>query len=89
MCIGSNQQRSVTDNANIEAGLRIAYTTVSEILMQDLGMKRAVEKFVLQLLLLEQKEHRAAFANELIQIATIEPDFLKVITGDESWVLGL
>ena len=87
--MGCDQQRSVTDNANIEAGLRIAYTTVSEILMQDLGMKHAVEKFVLQLLLLEQKEHRAAFANELIQIATIEPDFLKVITGDESWVLGL
>ena len=48
-----------------------------------------VAKFIPWLLLTEQKEHRAAFANELIQIATIEPDFLKVITGDESWVLGL
>ena len=37
----------------------------------------------------EQKEHRAAVANDLIQTATNEPDFLKkVITGDESWVYG-
>ena len=62
-------------------------TTVSEILMQDLGMKRAVAKFVLQLLLLEQKEHHAAVANDLIQTATNEPDFLKkVITG---WIVEL
>ena len=50
-------------------------------------MKRVVAKFVLQLLLPEQKEHRAAVANDLIQTATNEPDFLKkVVTGDELWV---
>ena len=52
--------------------------------MQDLGVKRVIAKFVLWLLLLEQKEHRAAFANDLIQTATNESDFLKkVITRDE------
>ena len=62
-------------------------TTVSEILMQDLGVKHVMAKFVLQFLLPKQKEHRAAVANELIQIANNESDFLKkVITGDESWV---
>ena len=50
-------------------------------------MKRVVAKFVPRLLLPEQKEHRAAVANGLIQTATNEPDFLKkVITRDESWV---
>ena len=41
----------------------------------------------MQLLLPEQKGHRAIVANDLIQTATNEPDFLKkVITRDESWV---
>ena len=67
----------------------IPKTTVSEILMQDLGMKRVMAKFILQLLLPEQEEHRAAVANDLIQTATNEPDLLKkVITGDELWVYG-
>ena len=61
----------------LEVDLGIPNSTVSEILMQDLGMKCVVAKFVLQLLLLEQKEHRAAVANDLIQTATNEPDFLK------------
>ena len=52
-------------------------------------MKRVMAKSVLQLLLSEQKEHRVAVANDLIQTATNELDFLKkVITGDESWVYG-
>ena len=55
--------------------------------MQDLGMKCVVAKFVLQLLLPEQKEHHTAVVNDLIQTTTNEPDFLKkVITGDDSWV---
>ena len=62
---------------------------MSQSLTKDLGMKCVVAKFILWLLLPEQKEHRAAVANDLIQTATNEPDFLKkVITGDESWVYG-
>ena len=73
----------------LEADLGIQKTTVSEILMQDLGMKCVMAKFILWLLLPEQKEHRAAVANDLIQTATNELDVLKkVITGDESWVYG-
>ena len=50
-------------------------------------MKCVVTKFVPQLLLLEQKEHCAAGANDVIQMATNEPDFLKnAITRDESWI---
>ena len=50
-------------------------------------MKCVVTKHAPQLLLPEQKEHCAAVADDLIQTATNEPDFLKkVITRDELWV---
>ena len=65
----------------LEADLGIPETTVSKILMQDLGMKHVMAKFVQSFLLPEQKEHRAAVANDLIQTSTNEPDFhKKVIT---------
>ena len=52
-------------------------------------MKRVVAKFVWRLVLSEQKEHRAAIANDLILTATSEPDFpKKVVTRDELWVYG-
>ena len=53
-------------------------------------MKHGMAKFILQLLLPEQKEHCAAVADALIQTATNEPDSLKkVITRDyELWVYG-
>ena len=44
----------------LEADLRIPKTSVFEILMQDVGMKCVVAKFVPQFLLPEQKEHDAA-----------------------------
>ena len=50
-------------------------------------MKRVMAKFVPQLLLPEQKEHRAAVAIDLIQTATNEPDFLKNIQK-LMWVYG-
>ena len=63
----------------LEADLRIPKPTVSETLTQGLGMKRVAAKFTLQFLLPEQEEHRAAVANDLIQTATNEPDFLKMV----------
>ena len=55
--INKDQQLTVWE---LEAYLGIQKTTVSKILMQDLGMKRVMANFILQLLLPEQKEHRAA-----------------------------
>ena len=50
-------------------------------------MRGFMGKFVPWLLLPQHKEYRDAVANDLIQIATNEPDFLKkLITGDEWWV---
>ena len=42
-------------------------------------MKCILANFISQLLLPEQKEHRAAVANALTQTATNEPDFLKKV----------
>ena len=44
----------------LEADLGIPKTIMSKILMQDLGMKCVMAKFVPWLLLPEQKEHRVA-----------------------------
>ena len=52
-------------------------------------MKCIMAKFILGLLLPEQKEYHAAVANDLIWTATNEPEFLKkVITSDGLWVYG-
>ena len=62
---------------------------VLSILTQDFGIRCVVAKFIPWLVLPEQKEHCATVANDLIQTATSEPDFLKkVITRDKSWVSG-
>ena len=74
----------------LEAALGIPKTTVSEMLMQVLGMKHVMVQFVPQFLLPGQKERCAAVANDLIQTATNEPDFFKMfITRDESWSLAM
>ena len=76
--MGFSQQRLAVQELKADEG--IPKTTVSETLTQDLGMKCVVAQFIPQLLLPEQKEHRAAVANDLIQSTTNEPDFLKFIT---------
>ena len=82
--MNKNQQLTVQE---LEADLGISKSTMSKILMQDVGMKCVTAKLILWLLLPEQKEHCAIVSNELIQTATNKPDFLKkVITKDESWV---
>ena len=69
----------------LEADLQIPKTTVSEILMQGLGMKCILAKFVQWLRLPQQKEHRAAVANDLIQTSTNEPEVLKKVTSRDEW----
>ena len=58
-----NKDQQLTVQA-LEANLGIPKTTVSEVLTQDLGVKCVVAKFVPQLLLPEQKEHRVAVASD-------------------------
>ena len=57
--------------------------------MEVLGKKCVPEKFVLWLLLKEQKECHAEVAQDLLETTNKNPDFpVKVITGDQSWVYG-
>ena len=55
--INKDQELTIRE---LSADLGIPKTIVSEILMCDLGMKRVMAKFIPQLLLLQQKAHRAA-----------------------------
>ena len=71
IAINKDQQLTVRE---LEADLGIP-KTVSQILMQDLSMKSVMAKLVPQLLLPEQKEHRAAAANDLIQTTGSEPEW--------------
>ena len=71
--INKDQQLTVRE---LEADLGIPKTTVSKILTQEFGMKHVMTKFILRLLLPQQVEHRAAVADDLIQTATSELDFL-------------
>ena len=78
-CMCCNEKRWRLTGWELEANLWIPRTTASEILMQGLGMKHVMTKFVPLLLLPEQKEHCAAVANDLIQTTTNEPDCLKKV----------
>jgi len=82
-----NENRRLTVR-ELEEDLGIPWTIVSQILTEDLGKIRVAAKFVPPLLSREQKEFRAAVAQDLLETAN-DPHFLrKVITGDESWVYG-
>ena len=81
--INKDQRLTVRE---LETDLGIPKTTVSEILMQDLGMKRVVAKFILWILLPEQKEHCAAVANDNSNHCQWARFLKTVITRDESWV---
>jgi hypothetical protein len=84
--INKNRRLAVRE---LEEDLGIPQTIVSQILIEDLDKKCVAAKFVLRLLYREQKEFHAAVAQDLLETANNDPDFLKkVITGDESWVYG-
>ena len=60
------------------------------ILRDDLNMHRVAAKFVPKLLSPEQKDLRFEVAQDLLDTANTDPEFLNtVITGDESWAVPL
>ena len=72
--INENRRMTVRE---LEEDLGIPRTIVSRILTEDLGKKRVAAKFVPRLLSREQKEFRAAVAQDLLETANNDPDFLK------------
>ncbi|PNF41749.1 hypothetical protein B7P43_G03429 [Cryptotermes secundus] len=77
---------TVRELAN-EIGVSIG--SVHSILTEDLGRRRVSAKFVPKLLTMEQKHRRLEIAQDMLDNANSNPNFLNtVITGDESWVYG-
>ena len=70
--------------------VEISKDSAHAILRDDLNMHRVAAKFVPKLLSAEQKELRLAVAQDLLDTANTDPEFLNtIITGDESWVYGM
>ncbi|PNF21592.1 hypothetical protein B7P43_G12727 [Cryptotermes secundus] len=66
----------------------VSIRSVHSILTEDLCM-RVPAKFVPKLLTMEQKQCRLEIAQDMLDNANSNPNFLNtVITGDESWVYG-
>ncbi|PNF35838.1 hypothetical protein B7P43_G09433, partial [Cryptotermes secundus] len=75
--------REVADGVGISRG------SANTILTEDLGMRRVAAKFVPKLLSPEQQHLRLEVAQDVLEFANRDPEFLKtVITGDELWVYG-
>jgi hypothetical protein len=72
-----NEDRRLTVR-ELEEDLGIPWTVVSRILTEDLGKKRVAAKFVPRLLSREQKDFRAAVAQDSLETANNDPDFLNV-----------
>ncbi|PNF29274.1 hypothetical protein B7P43_G08953 [Cryptotermes secundus] len=77
---------TVRELAN-EIGVSIG--SVHSILTEDLCMRRVSVKFVPKLLTMEQKQRRLKIAQDMLDNANSNPNFLNtMITGDELWVYG-
>jgi hypothetical protein len=86
-----NKVRSLImeDRREIANNIGISDGSAHAILTDDLVMRRVAAKFVPKLLSYEQKELHLDFAQDMLECANGDLDFLKtVITGDESWVYG-
>ncbi|PNF25138.1 hypothetical protein B7P43_G01979 [Cryptotermes secundus] len=63
--------------------------SVHSILTEDLGMRSVSAKFVPKLLTMERKQRRLEIAQDMLDNADSNPNFLNtMITGDDSWVYG-
>ena len=73
----------------IENELGIAYGSAQAILTEELCMRRVAAKFVPKLLTREQQDLRLDVAQDMLNCANQDPQFMKkIITGDETWVYG-
>ena len=86
---GGLYMRTVGEQLRRMLQLLMSYATVQTILTCDLNMNRVAAKFVPRFLAPEQKEHRVAICEKLLQRALNDQFFMsRVITRDESWVYG-
>ena len=84
--IQSNRRLTIRE---IAEDLNISYSSVHNILMTDLNMRRVSVKFVPCVLMVEQKQQCSSISLELCNHAASDSSFLgNVIMGDETWVYG-
>jgi len=73
--------RELADNLNI------AYGSVQDIIVNDLGLRRVAAKLVPKDLNFMQKRDRVDIAKDMISKVESDPTFIKrIITGDETWI---
>ena len=73
----------------IVAEVGISTGSVHFILTEDLNLQRVSAKFVLKLLMEQQKELRKEISENMLDLANHDLEFIKIIiTGDETWVYG-
>ncbi|XP_018314337.1 histone-lysine N-methyltransferase SETMAR-like [Mycetomoellerius zeteki] len=76
----SNRKLTIRELAE---DLNIAYGSVQDIIVNDLGLRRVAAKLVPKELNFMQKRDRVDIAKDMIS----DPTFIKrIITGDETWV---
>ncbi|CAK9829627.1 Protein GVQW3 [Anthophora retusa] len=67
--------------------LNIAYGSVQDVLVSDLGLRRVVAKLVPKDLNFMQKKDRVEISKDMISKAEFDLTFIKrIITGDETWI---
>ncbi|CAK9806984.1 hypothetical protein ANTPLA_LOCUS5107 [Anthophora plagiata] len=67
--------------------LNIAYGSVQDVLVRDLGLRRGAAKLVPKDLNFMQKKDRVEIAKDMISKAESDLTFIKrIITGDETWI---
>ena len=84
--IHNNRRLTVREIAD-DCGISVA--SGDAVLTDDLHMKPVWAKYVLRLLIDDQREQRQKIACDLIERSCEDVQFLKnIVTGDESWVYG-
>ncbi|XP_018307965.1 uncharacterized protein [Mycetomoellerius zeteki] len=84
----NNSKLTIRELADLKLGdLNIAYGSVQDIVVNDLGLRRVAAKLVPKELNFMQKRDCVDIAKDMISKAESDPTFIKrIITGDETWV---
>ena len=73
----------------IAGEMGISTGSVQTILTEDLNLRRVYAKFVPKMLTKQQKELRKEIAEDMLDCANHNPEFIQtIISGDKTWVYG-